>query len=685
MSVAGCGRVRSAGKGWAVRLAAVVAAVIGLGVALAGAAGGQGDELEEAGCWDGRYVAEPAANRGLVADCRALLAIRDYWLEHPDNRSLPADHFLRTWEAGRFWTGVTIAPAADGLRVTRVDFASGDLGGGLPAEFGNLTGLERLYLNDNRLTGPIPAALGNLADLENLQLQDNQLTGAVPDEIVRLPRLERLRLAGNQLSGPLPAEERMVEAAGTDPDPPAPPPPFTPLDAAGCSDGTFVFQPASRPGLVSDCRTLVAIRNYWLGHPDNADLPADHPLRTWGAGMSWDGVLLAGAGGEVRVDTIALPWWNLRGGVPSEFGELDGLRRLFLNHNLLTGPIPAALGNLDGLTQLHLNSNELSGPLPEEITRLTGLTRLALFDNRLTGPLPPGLGELTDLVYLDLDRNRMSGPLPAELGNLVNLTSLWLRGNGFTGPLPDGLGNMADLRRLHIADNDFSGPVPESLTGLAPSRGGSLAVLDACRSGVAGSLPPGLRRIFQNSYFGGYCDDEGDIHEYAVSSLAGWGIEAGCDVPAGFCPKLPVDRAQTAAYLYEAVRRLAGPPAGTATALTDVPAGAPYRRAAQWAVSAGVMDAPGGRFNPAGAVTRGELAVMMTAAFPHLRPAEPGPDGFADLSRLPEAAARAAEGLRAAGVTRGCGSDPLRYCPGRPVTRGQLASFLFWAIDAAGA
>ena len=682
MPVAGGGRLRI-GRGWAAFL--LVAAVVGLGGALATAAGAQAADLDAAGCGDGRYVAAPSANRELVADCRALLSIRDYYLEHPDNRQLPEDHFLRTWEAGLFWNGVTIAPAADGLRVTRVDFAYGDLGGGIPDEFGELTGLERLYLNDNRLTGPIPAGLGDLADLAILQLQGNQLTGTVPDEIIRLPRLERLRLAGNFLSGPLPDEERTVEAAGTDPVPPAPVPPAPPLDPSGCSDGTFVFHPAARPGLVSDCRTLVEIRDYWLGHPDNADLPADHPIRTWGAGMSWDGVFLADSGRGARVDTIALPWWNLGGGIPPGLGELDELRRLFLNHNRLTGPIPAVLGALTGLTQLHLNSNQLSGPFPEELTGLTGLTRLALFDNRLTGPIPPAVGELTNLVYLDLDRNRMSGSLPAELGRLVNLTSLWLRGNRFTGPLPDELGALVNLRRLHIADNDFTGPLPDSLTGLAPSRGGSLAVLDACRSGAAGRLPPELLRIFQDSYFGGYCDDEGDIHEYAISSLAEWGIDLGCDVPGGFCPGRPVDRAQTAAYLYEAVRRLTGVPGGAAAQVTDVPAGASYRRAAQWAAASGVMNAPGGRFNPAGGVTRGELAVMMTAAFPHLRPAGPIAGEFADLSRLPEATARAAEALREAGVVRGCGSDPLRYCPDQPVTRGQLASFLFWAIDAAGA
>ena len=33
------------------------------------------------------------------------------------------------------------------------------------------------------------------------------------------------------------------------------------------------------------------------------------------------------------------------------------------------------------------------------------------------------------------------------------------------------------------------------------------------------------------------------------------------------------------------------------------------------------------------------------------------------------------------GVTRGCATDPLNYCPAKPVTRAQMASFFVRAID----
>ena len=43
------------------------------------------------------------------------------------------------------------------------------------------------------------------------------------------------------------------------------------------------------------------------------------------------------------------------------------------------------------------------------------------------------------------------------------------------------------------------------------------------------------------------------------------------------------------------------------------------------------------------------------------------------------------ERLADLGITQGCSSEPLRYCPGGEVTRGQMASFLVSAFDLAAA
>ena len=54
------------------------------------------------------------------------------------------------------------------------------LSGSIPAELGNLSKLEWLYINNNELSGSIPTELGNLTELDTLFLSGNQLTGCIP-------------------------------------------------------------------------------------------------------------------------------------------------------------------------------------------------------------------------------------------------------------------------------------------------------------------------------------------------------------------------------------------------------------------------------------------------------------------------------------------------------------------------
>ena len=193
---------------------------------------------------------------------------------------------------------------------------------------------------------------------------------------------------------------------------------------------------------------------------------------------------------------------------------------------------------------------------------------------------------------------------------------------------------------------------------------------------------------------GQFCDDDDSVHQPAIEQISEWEITTGCDPddPYLFCPNRQVTRAQMAAFLYRAVTRAGGgdPLAAGGAELSDVPADAWYRAYAQWAVSAGVFTAPEGRFNPNAAVTRADMAAMLVAAFDHLNPARhPATDGdpapvqgiFTDMGGQGRDIQIAAESLYQAGVTRGCASAPLRYCPDRPVTRAQMATFIVRALN----
>ena len=88
---------------------------------------------------------------GIISDCESLLAARD----------ILAGSGRLNWSAStpiKDWDGVTMGGTPP--RVVGLSVNSRGLDGTIPATLGDLTGLLRLHLFENRLTGPIPAELG---------------------------------------------------------------------------------------------------------------------------------------------------------------------------------------------------------------------------------------------------------------------------------------------------------------------------------------------------------------------------------------------------------------------------------------------------------------------------------------------------------------------------------------------
>lgn len=215
------------------------------------------------------------------------------------------------------------------------------------------------------------------------------------------------------------------------------------LDPAKCASGPYVIRASSNPGLVSDCRALVAIRNHWTRHPDNADLPPNHPLRTWGTGNTanitdWDGISVE----NNRVRSLYLGAQGISHTIPPAIGQLTSLSYLSLFFNNLQGSIPTEIGNLTRLKTLELDSNSLTGNIPKELGNLTRLRTLTLDSNELTGSIPPELANLENLNFLHLNSNYLTGNIPRDLGRLTNLGSFLIGGNNFNGKLPVRLSRL---------------------------------------------------------------------------------------------------------------------------------------------------------------------------------------------------------------------------------------------------
>lgn len=178
--------------------------------------------------------------------------------------------------------------------------------------------------------------------------------------------------------------------------------------------------------------------------------------------------------------------------------------------------------------------------------------------------------------------------------------------------------------------------------------------------------------------------DVGRVHAHGIKRVAELGIDSGCGDDR-FCPDDPISRAEMAAWLYRASALLYAPPPDDEAQpdFSDVPDSASYGPYARWAAANGVIAADGGAFNPDGAVTRAEAAVMLTAAFRHLAATDDIQGVFADIGDTTETQARAIEGIHAAGLTKGYATEPPRYYPHQAITRAQTATMLARAIQRA--
>ncbi len=168
-----------------------------------------------------------------------------------------------------------------------------------------------------------------------------------------------------------------------------------------------------------------------------------------------------------------------------------------------------------------------------------------------------------------------------------------------------------------------------------------------------------------------------------VEAIFGAGITTGCStaMPPSYCADSDVSRAQMAVFLLRAEHGpLYFPPAATGTVFADVPAGS---FAADWieqlfaeGITSGCATNPQ-RFCPSQSIRRSEMAVFLLRAKHGTSYTPPPATGtvFADVPADSFAAAWI-EQLYAEGITSGCATSPLRFCPTLSVQRAPMAVFL---------
>ena len=173
--------------------------------------------------------------------------------------------------------------------------------------------------------------------------------------------------------------------------------------------------------------------------------------------------------------------------------------------------------------------------------------------------------------------------------------------------------------------------------------------------------------------------DDGAYYEPAVAWMFQEGITVGCaSEPPRYCPGDPVTRAQMASFLARALD-LETPEQRAGFA--DVEPSGVHAGAIEALYGARITVGCGSeplRYCPGDPVTRAQMASFLARALDLEAPEQRA--GFDDVE--PSGVhAEAIEALYGARITVGCASEPLRYCPDRPVTRAQMAAFLYRARD----
>ena len=188
----------------------------------------------------------------------------------------------------------------------------------------------------------------------------------------------------------------------------------------------------------------------------------------------------------------------------------------------------------------------------------------------------------------------------------------------------------------------------------------------------------------ESAYAERFSDDDSSAHEDNIEAIAAQGVTVGCSPthPDLFCPGRVVTRAQMVAFLARALG-LENSAAALTSHFVDVSGGAWYSPYLERLADLGVVEPyEDGTFRPSEPLTRRDMAVFLARAFAHISSAAEPVGAFEDVPAGAPGAAEV-EAVLAAGVTRGCSAEPMRYCPEESVTRAQMASFLIRALQGA--
>jgi Concanavalin A-like lectin/glucanases superfamily len=168
--------------------------------------------------------------------------------------------------------------------------------------------------------------------------------------------------------------------------------------------------------------------------------------------------------------------------------------------------------------------------------------------------------------------------------------------------------------------------------------------------------------------------------EAAIYKIYNAGITTGCSTnPLMYCPEGTVTRTQMAVFLGRAIHGSSFTPPTATGIFSDVPVS---YWAADWieqfyndGITSGCGTSPL-RYCPGNNVTRAQMAIFLLRSKHGSSYTPPAASGIFSDVPITYWAADWIEQLYNEGITTGCATGPLRYCPENSVTRAQMAVFM---------
>jgi len=294
-------------------------------------------------------------------------------------------------------------------------------------------------------------------------------------------------------------------------------------------------------------------------------------------------------------------------------------------------------------------------------------------------------------TLLNAAANYTYGPaspdIPVHAGDRAALVALfngtggdgWFTAWGWkTSTHPDRWHGVVTDSSGRVTGIDLSGPFGNGLTGSIPEEVGRLSEL--VRLDLSGNdvcVPRSMADSLPSTGVGTcpvFVDAMGSVHEAALEALAGRGILDGTECGDNrICPNDAIERWAMAVWLVRAIDRRE-PPAVSTSRFADVDTD-------EWWLPyverlAELRITAGCALGPPRFCPDRPVSRGETASFlvraRNLEPAPPA--GFGDTGGSVHRAA--IDSLWAAGITAGCQTNPPLFCHARAVTRAEMATFL---------